>query len=112
MPFVERLIVEGTADFIALDEVKKWCKVEHALDDDILDNLKEFAIYEAYNFMQNDFEYTSDEGELVLVPIPFHVKLACLMYIAYLYEHRGDEPTDIPPNSMKLLQPYKRLVGL
>jgi len=35
MPFVERLIVTGTADYLPLDEVKKWCKVEHELDDDI-----------------------------------------------------------------------------
>lgn len=106
MAFIDRVLNELT-----LLEVKSWVKVEHDLDDSILTNLKEVAVYEAYNYTHNDFE-EEIEGELVEKPIPFNVKLACLMFIAYLYENRGDEVTQLPLNCMRLLNPYKKLVGL
>lgn len=106
MPFIDRVLNELT-----LLEVKAWLKVEHDLDDPILPNLIEVAVYEAYNYMQNDFE-EEIEGELVEKPIPFNVKLACMMFIAYIYENRGDVPTQLPLNCMRLLTPYKKLVGL
>lgn len=112
MPFVDRLLMTGTEQ-ITLDQIKAWLKVEHDLDNDILTNLREVAVNEAFNFMQNDFvTEVEDTGELVNVPIPFNVRTACMMFIAYLYENRGDQQTSMPLNCMKLLNPYKRLVGL
>jgi len=112
MPFIERLTTEGNEDNLTIEAIKNWLKVEHDLDEEILKNLKEVAVYEAYNFMQNDFEYKDDLGESVEKPIPFNIKMACLMFIAYLYENRGDDPTQLPLNCMKLLTPYRKLVGL
>lgn len=111
MPLINRLLTEGSPDELKLDEIKEWCKIEHDLDDALLTNLKEASVHEAYNFMQNDFEEEIG-GELVEKPIPFNIRLACLMFVAYLYEHRGDEPPQLPMNCMRLLSPYKRLVGL
>jgi hypothetical protein len=110
MPFVDRL--STGAESITLDQIKAWLKIEHDLDNDILLNLKEVAINEAFNFMQNDFEIeVEDTGELVNAPIPFNIKTACLMFIAYLYENRGNENITMPLNSMRLFAPYKKLVG-
>jgi len=111
MALIERLLDEASTEKLTLDQVKAWLKVEYILDDAILENLKEVAIYEAYNFMQNDFEEITDEGDLVDIPIPFNVKVCCLMFIAYLYENRGDLATQMPLNCMRLLTPYKKLVG-
>ena len=111
MPFVDRLLLAG-AEQITLTQIKAWLKVEHDLDNDLITNLREVAVNEAFNFMQNDFQIENDLGVLVDEPIPFNVKTACLMFIAYLYENRGDEQTTIPLNCMRLLTPYKRLVGL
>lgn len=111
MPLVERLTTELSPDVITMAQIKAWLKIEHELDDDILKDLREFASYEAYNFTQNNFEETDDNGELVLKPIPFNVKLACLSLIAYMYEHRGDDPNELPMHVVKLLYPFKKLVG-
>lgn len=111
MPLVERLTTELSPDQITIASIKAWLKIEHDLDNDILDNLREFASYEAYNFTQNNFEELDENGELVLKPIPFNVKLACLLLIAHMYEHRGDDPNELPLNVLKLLYPYKKLVG-
>ena len=111
MGLIERLLDEASTEKLTLDQVKAWLKVEHELDNATLENLKEVAIYEAYNFMQNDFEEINEEGDLVDIPIPFNVKICALMFIAYLYENRGDLPTQLPLNCMRLLNPYKKLVG-
>lgn len=111
MPFVDRLMTDPDEQ-ITLEEIKNWLKVEHDLDNDLLNQLKEGVIHQAFNFMQNDFETEVEEtGELVTMPIPFDVKTGCLMFIAYLYENRGDQQTTMPLNCMRLFTPYKRLVG-
>lgn len=112
MAFIGRLLDEGQDSYITLQEIKDWLKIEHNLDDILLSNLRAVAVVEAYNFMQNDFEEENDLGELVILPIPFVIKIACLMSIAYLYENRGNEETSLPLNSIRLLMPYKKLVGL
>lgn len=112
MPLVERLTTELSPDLITIEQIKAWLKIEHDLENDILENLREFASYEAFNFTQNDFEELNESGELVEKPIPFNVKLACLLLISYMYENRGDDPTQLPFNVMKMLYPYKKLVGL
>jgi Phage gp6-like head-tail connector protein len=110
MSFIERLMTDPDEQ-ITLTQIKNWLKVEHDLDNDLLNQLKEGVIHQAFNFMQYDFQEVNEQGELVDVPIPFTVKTACLMFIAYLYENRGDNQTTMPLNCMKLLTPYKRLVG-
>jgi Phage gp6-like head-tail connector protein len=111
MPFIERLTVDGSPEQITLDSMKRWLKIEHDLDNDILLNLRTVAVNEAYNFTQEPFEYEDDNGELVTKPIPFNIILACLMYSAYLYENRGESDISMPLNIFKMLYPYKRLVG-
>lgn len=111
MPLVERLTTELSPDVITMASIKAWLKIEHDLDDDILENLREFASYEAFNFMQNNFEEENEKGELVVLPIPFNVKLACLSLVAYMYEHRGDDPNELPMHVIKMLYPFKKLVG-
>jgi|tagenome__1003787_1003787.scaffolds.fasta_scaffold20919771_3 hypothetical protein len=112
MPLVERLTTELSPDLITIAQIKAWLKIEHDLENDILENLREFASYEAFNFIQNNFEELDENGELVEKPIPFNVKLACLLLISYMYENRGDEPNAMPINIVKMLYPYKKMVGL
>jgi hypothetical protein len=112
MPLVERLTTELSPDQLTIDQIKLWLKIEHDLENDILENLREFASYEAFNFTQNDFEELDENGELVEKPIPFNVKLACLLLIAYMYENRGEQANAMPINIVKMLYPYKKLVGL
>jgi hypothetical protein len=113
MPLVERLTNELSPDLITIEQIKAWLKIEHDLEDEILWNLREYAAWEVFGFMQNDFEELDESGELVSVPIPFNVKLACLLLISYMYEHRGNETnTPLPINIVKMLYPYKKLVGL
>jgi Phage gp6-like head-tail connector protein len=112
MPLVERLTTELSPDIITIEQIKAWLKIEHDLENDILENLREFASYEAFNFIQNNFEELDENGELVEKPIPFNVKLACLLLISYMYENRGDEPNAMPINIVKMLYPYKKMVGL
>ena len=111
MPFIERLM-NDPIEQLTLEQIKGWLKIEHDLDNLLLIDLKEVAVHEAFNFMQNDFVTEVEEtGELVNEPIPFNVKTACFMMIAYLYENRGDIQVGLPLNSMRLLTPYKKLVG-
>jgi uncharacterized phage protein (predicted DNA packaging) len=109
--FFERLTLDGSPDLITLDSMKRWLKIEHDLDNDILSNLRAVAVNEAYNYIQNSFLEEEDTGELVEKPIPFNIVMACLMFTAYLYENRGETNIVMPLNCMRLLTPYKRLVG-
>jgi hypothetical protein len=110
MSFIERLMTDPNEQ-ITMIQIKNWLKVEHDLDNDLLTQLKEGVIHQAFNFMQNDFTEVDQMGELVNIPIPFDVKTACLIFIAFLYENRGDQVITMPLNCMRLLAPYKRLVG-
>ena len=112
LTIIERLTSPTSSERITLEELKAWLKVEHNLDDLILDNLKDAAVNEAFNYTQNDFREYNELGELVQMPIPFNFKLACYMLVAYLYENRGDLENTLPHNSRNLLEPYKKLVGL
>jgi|SRR4051794_35791661 hypothetical protein len=111
MPFIDRLLLDDSPDQVTLTAIKQWLKVEHSLDDEILTNLREVAVNEAYNYMQYGFEEEDEVGELVEKPIPFNIIMACLMFSAYLYENRGENNITMPLNCMKLLTPYKRIVG-
>jgi Phage gp6-like head-tail connector protein len=111
MAFFERLTDISSPNAITLDSIKRWLKVEHTLDDEILLNLREVAVNEAYNYTQEPFEELDIMGVLVEKPIPFNIIMACLMYIAYLYENRGEENIVMPLSCIKLLIPYKRIVG-
>lgn len=113
MAFVDRLTADADPNQITMDTIKSWIRVEHDLDNTMLSNLRFVAVNEAFNYTQNDFNHIDDiTGELVDDPIPFNVVMACLMLIAYLYENRGESQTALPHNCMKLLNPYKKLVGL
>lgn len=111
MAFFDRLTREGSPDQISIDSMKRWLKIEHDLDNEILENLRAVAVNEAYNYTQESFEYENDNGELVEKPIPFNIIMACLIFTAYLYENRGENDIVMPLNCLRMLTPYKRLVG-
>jgi hypothetical protein len=117
MAFIDRLTDADSPDFIKLETIKSWARIEHNLDDDLLNNLRMVAVTMAFNYTQNDFNEETDTGELVEKPIPFNVVLACMMIITFLYENRGEvmfdygSGTPLPITSLQLLNPYKRLVG-
>jgi hypothetical protein len=116
--------LQDKADFLTLIDAKNYLKVEHDLDDAFITDLIEIAKEQADHYLQNEFEDLNDAGELVDQPIPFSCKLACLKMIASWYETRSDDITginaggvtislgEIPWNAIRLLQPYRRLVGL
>jgi uncharacterized phage protein (predicted DNA packaging) len=115
--------VRNKADFLTVEETKQYLKVEHTKEDDFIKDLIEIAKEQADSFLQNEFKELKD-GEWVDLPIPFSIKLACLKMIAAWFETRGDEITsinaggvtielgDMPWDSVRLLYPYKKLVGL
>jgi Phage gp6-like head-tail connector protein len=112
MALIDRLTNGDSPDYITLDMIKSWVRIEHTLDDDLLFNLRLVAVNEATNFTQNDFTHIDDGGNTVDDPIPFNVVLSCLMMIGYFYENRGESQTSLPHNCIRLLVPYKKLVGL
>ena len=56
----------------------------------------------------NALEITYVAGYGATTAVPFDIKLACLNYIAYLFEQRGDQdtPVNAPTSATRLLQPY------
>lgn len=116
--------ISENAAFLSLEEVKNYLRVEHTLDDAFITDLMEIAKEQADHYLQNDFKELSETGEWVDAPVPFSVKLACFKTIASWYETRSDDITSInaggvtvalgemPWDSIRLLQPYRRLVGL
>lgn len=117
MALIDRLTNADSPDYITLDTIKSWIRVEHNLDDTLLGNLRLVAVNEAFNYTQNDFNETNDAGELVDVPIPFNVVLACMMLVGFLYENRGEvmfdygSGTPLPMTYLVMLNPYRKLVG-
>lgn len=119
MALIDRLTNDTSPDFIELDTIKSWIRVEHDLDDTIFGNLRLVAVNEVFNYTQNDFNHTdSTTGELVDDPIPFNVVMACLMLIGFLYENRGEvmfdygSGTPLPMTYMVMLNPYRKWVGM
>jgi uncharacterized phiE125 gp8 family phage protein len=51
--------------------------------------------------------FTAGYGDASAVP-PL-LKAAILAIVAYLYEHRGEAPADLPPDTLALLAPYRIL---
>jgi hypothetical protein len=117
------MLLQHKADFITLAEVKNYLRVDHTLDDAYIADLIEISKEQADSFLQNDFLEQNEAGEWVDSPIPFSCKLACFKMIASWYETRSDDQTGInaggvtvtlgemPWTAMRLLLPYKRLVG-
>lgn len=118
MALIDRLTNDASPDYIDTDSIKSWLRIENDLDDAILFNLRLVAVNEAFNYLQNDFNHTDDLGNLVDDPIPFNVKMACMMLIAFMYENRGEvmfdygSGTPLPVTYQVMLNPYKKLVGL
>lgn len=114
--------ISETIDFLTLEEVKGYMRIEHDLDDSFFGDLIAIAIEQSDNFLQNDFK-SEVNGEWVDLPIPFSCKLACLKMISSWYEVRSDDITQInaggvttqlgemPWDAMRLLHPYRKLVG-
>jgi uncharacterized phage protein (predicted DNA packaging) len=118
MALVDRLANADSPDYITLDRIKAWLRIEHNLDDDLLNNCRLVAVNEADNYTQNDFTHVDENGNTVDDPIPFNMTLGCMMYISYLYENRGNvtfeygSGTPLTITYIKLWTPYKKLVGL
>ena len=111
-------------DFYDLAEVKNYLRVTTNADDDYITDLMQIAKEQADSYLQNDFTEQNEAGEWVDTPIPFSCKLACLKMVASWYETRSDDITSInaggvtvqlgemPWSAQRLLNPYRRLVGL
>lgn len=99
-------------DFISIVEAKSYMRVEHALDDALIVDLVTAATEQVDAFLQNEFIEQDETGEWVNLPVPFSIKLAALKTAAYLYENRGDTGKEgIPGDALRLLYPYRKLVG-
>lgn len=89
---------------LPLATVKKWLKVEHDLEDDLITKLIAGAKDTAGGYLGRDFA-TGD--------VPASVEIDVLNIIAYRFENRGDEiDTLLPPIALPGLKQYRLLPGL
>lgn len=89
---------------INLEDVKRWLKVEHDMDDDFLRLITESAKEQAGGYLNRDW---------VRNDYPNSVRVDVLNIIAYRYEHRGDETSgELPPIPLPGLKRYRLLPGL
>lgn len=100
---------------ITLEEVKQQCRIEHALEDDLLDGY----LLSARRMIENVtnralFDELPDEPPINALLLAEDIKLAVLMLTAYLYENRSgwneaNHPPNfaLPPTVEAIIQPYK-----
>jgi uncharacterized phage protein (predicted DNA packaging) len=111
-------------NFLTAAEVKNYLRIDQDLDDDFLADLIKIAQEQADAYLQNEFKEQNESGEWVDIPVPFSIKLGCLKMIASWYETRSDDTNgvnaggvtlqlgDIPWDAQRLMNPYRKLVGL
>lgn len=89
---------------LTLEEVKRWLKIEHDLEDQFLLELIPAAKEQAGGFVNRD--WTAEA-------YPHSVRVDVLNIIAYRFEHRGDETSgELPPIPLPGLKKYRLLPGL
>ncbi|WGE65978.1 head-tail connector protein [Actinobacillus equuli subsp. equuli] len=70
---------------ISLDEIKAHLRIEHDLDDSLLDMLAESALEVAQNYIGKTWGENNTEQE---VRFTSGIKVGCLMFIGHLYANR------------------------
>jgi uncharacterized phage protein (predicted DNA packaging) len=108
---------------ITLEEMKKYLRIDHNADDDLLTLLIETAKEQAEAFLNHDFTEIDSEGVVRQMTIPFSVKLACMRMVNSWYDYR-DEVTEtsnlggasrnigeVPWDAARMLWPLRKLVG-
>jgi Phage gp6-like head-tail connector protein len=117
MPLINRLIID-------VQKLKEYLKIEYSEDDSLLFDLSKIAVEQISLFLNNDFEELNELGELVEKPIPLSLKIAVYQMVGSWYETRtigaisksvsgmARELGQPPIETIRLLSPYRRLVGL
>lgn len=100
---------------ITLEEIKQQCRIEHDLEDDLLESYiisAKVTIENATN--RKLYERLPDNAPENALLIGGDLKLAILMLISYLYENRSgwNEANNspnfaLPPTVESIIQPYK-----
>ena len=79
---------------LTVQEAKDYCRVDDTTDDWLIKLLITTSKEAADEFCNNDFGNQAEDGDGDLIEvgtrIPDAVKLGCLEYIAYYYDHRGE----------------------
>lgn len=109
---------------VTVDDLKLFLRIEHANEDEQLDNFLAAAMSQADHYCQNTFTSVNDAGAEVLLAIPDDIKIAVLRIAAALYESRADHTAggnvaglsftagQIEWNAQRLLQPYRRFFAV
>lgn len=108
---------------ISLTETKKYLRIDHNADDELLTLLIETAKEQAQAYLNHDFTVINEEGIVTYLAVPSTVKLACLRMVNSWYDYR-DEVTEtsnlgdrsrnvgeVPWDAQEMLWPYRKLVG-
>lgn len=108
---------------IPLDEMKRYLRVEHNADDDLITLLIESAKEHAEAYMNHDFTEVDSEGVVRFLTPPSSVKLACMRMVNSWYDYRDDTTEqsslgdrsrnvgEIPWDVERMLWPHRRLAG-
>lgn len=103
---------------LTTEEIRAALKIEHTLETDLLEQLREVAFELVEQFIGYDFtaeDYSGEPIDPARFVIPPTMETAILQIIGHLYEHRGDEldiNDPIPATAKRLLFPHKLWFGL
>ncbi|MEG9498943.1 head-tail connector protein [Mannheimia indoligenes] len=100
---------------ITLEEIKQQCRIEHELEDDLLNGYLLSARKTVENLTNRQlFDELPEEPPANALLLTADLKMAVLMLTAYLYENRSgwNEANNspnfaIPPTVEIIIQPYK-----
>lgn len=98
-----------------LDETKDWMRVQHTLDDPIIQSCLDSAVEMVKNFLDRELPWTTNcysSSSDNVEPIPANVITAILMLTEHLYDNRSAGlSTVLEPWSTEwmLLAPHRRL---
>lgn len=108
---------------IDVTELKNYLRIEHIEDDNLLTDFIDMAKEQIDAYLQNEFTEIDENGVEVARAIPFSINLAVFKMVAAWYEHRTDgissenvsghnvQLGEMPWNAIKILAPFKKLVG-
>jgi uncharacterized phage protein (predicted DNA packaging) len=108
---------------ITLQEMKKYLRVDHNADDELITFLIEAAKEQAEAYLNHDFTEINEEGVVTYLTIPSSVKLAIMRMVNSWYDYRDDVTEssnlggrsrnigEVPWDSEKMLWPHRKLVG-
>jgi hypothetical protein len=97
---------------VDLGYMKNYLRVEHSLDDDLIEDLFNTASNEAESFLNTDFHEYDESGNLIENEAPSEVKFWVLNRMAEMYENRGmiSQP-DYSSIQHLRVYPFKDVIG-